>query len=60
MTAIGEVGEFIYQAMVVGCDKAILELMDITDEAWIESLKESGLLEKHDALKRFVILDIER
>jgi len=33
ITDLGEIGEFIYQSMVIGADKAVLELMDITDGA---------------------------
>lgn len=55
--ALGTVAEFVYQALVCGNDKYILDIMDCSDNAFVEDLRDSGLLEIHDALRNFVICD---
>lgn len=52
--ALGTVAEFVYQALVCGNDKHILDLMDLSDDGFYVDLHNSGLLEIHDALKNFV------
>ena len=52
---LGEVAEFIYQALVTGADKHILDLMDLSDAGFYEALEQSGLTAMHSALKNFIV-----
>lgn len=49
--ALLELAEFVYQAKVIGADRRILDLMDMSDDAFKDCLKTLGLLEHEDLAK---------
>lgn len=54
MTSKGEIAEFVYQAICLGTDKRILEVMDLSDVGFYDALNDAGFLDIHDSLADLV------